>query len=341
MPKNRSSSEYAAAGVKIASDFLESGAPMTPALKKTAQEMDLNVHQIERVAEAANQHAFKKLFEKRADGGDVQFEPASSEKVVAELNTPTKIAWDMGDYQSKPDAMKTASMADIIRSQFGDLKALVPELEKQAAFAESFAPVAGEHATLEDFEKAAAVAQNPAVWDESNAWDMATKMAAVVKHFEVERIRILDLAGKEREKFAELCERMIRDGGHKIEELYKAAMVARPDQADSLKSLFAWVIADLDKKACFGGFKTAAKVDPKMISDRLDSFMPPHGITVVNGNHPLTLSVNMIADLSTQWDEANKGHAIAQEALEKAKQVKTDITPRKGAYTGTAKVQGL
>lgn len=339
--KNRSSSEYQAAGVKIANDFLETGAPMTPALAKVARDMDLNTHQIERVAEHANQHAFRKLFEKRANGGDVQFEPAAAEKVVAECNAPTKVSWDLSDYAARPDAMKTASMGDIIRSQFGDLTALVPELEKQAAFQDSFAPVEGEHQTLEDFEKAAAKAQHTAEWDESNSWDMVTKLAAVVKHFAVERIRILDLAGQEREKFARLCERMVRDGGYKIEDLYKAAMVARPDQADSLKSLFAWVIADLDKKACFGGFKTAASVDPKHISSRLDSLIPPHGVTVVNGSHPVTLSVNIIADLANQWDEANKGHGIAQAALEKAQQVKTSITPRKGAYTGAAKVQGL
>lgn len=340
MPKNRSSSDYTALGVKIASTFLDGGGPMTPDLEKVARAEDLNIHQIERVAEAANQHAFKKLFEKRA-GGDVQFEPANSEVVVKALNASEKVAWDESDYDSRPTALHKIAMDNVLQTQFGDLALLEPELEKRASFEESFAAVEGDHATLEDFEKAAAVATQTAEWTSENSWDMKTKLAAVVRHFEVERIRIMDLAGQEREKFARMCERMVRDGGFKIEDLYKAATIARPDQKDSLRTLFAWVISDLEKKAIFTGWKTAASVDPKHISERLDSYMPPHGVTVINGSHPVTLAVNMIADLSNQWDEANKGHAIAQSALEKAQQVHTNIAPRKGSYTGADKVQGL
>jgi hypothetical protein len=65
---------------------------------------------------------------------------------------------------------------------------------------------------------------------------------------------------------------------------------------------------------------------------------------VINGSHPITLSVNILADLECQWDDANKGLSTAQEALAKAKKVLARIGPeqqvtKKTVFAG--KVVGL
>lgn len=341
MSKNRAASDYQMLGVKIASAVLSSGRSLqegdhlTREGLKVAKAEDLNRHQIERVAEHCNHRTFRELFEKRAGDGDVQFQPMDSEKIVAQLNLPEKVAADFSDYYAPPENQKVA-MDVVLRTQFGDLGGLVPELEKRASFEATFAPVLGEHQTLEAFEKAASQTLATAPMDEASSFDMVTKLAEVVRHFDTRLMALKDLAGQEREKFAELCERMVR-AGTKIEDIYKAAMVARPDQKESLDTLFGWVISRLHKHAVFGT-KTAGDVDPKLISKKLDALMP-HGVTVIAKNHAVTLAINLIADLAEQWDDAQKGKWIATEALNKAKAVHTSITPRKGSYTG--KVQGL
>ena len=331
MPRNRSSADYIALGTKIADAFVSHGADLTDSLEKIAKEEDLNIHQISRVAEAANQRTFQQKFASR-DGGDVQFPPANAEEVVKRLNMPEKVAWDqdLHDYDTLPECSKTASLTDVIAANFGkDLTPLLPELEKTAQVEEAFPNLLGtdtEINSLEEFEKRASE-HDPRDPDLSygQVASLCEKLAAAKNVFTIEKQDILKMAQEERDKFVQICRRMVK-AGHKIEELMKVAFQSRPDQRDSLKTLFGYVISNLDKTAAFDRYISGFEVDPKMISKRLDKVIPPHGVTVINGAHPVTLSIDILADLSKQWDQANRGEAIAQREIDKAQKVRSAFT---------------
>lgn len=323
MPKNRNASDYAQLGAKIAEQFLLSNVPLTDSLSKVAKEEDLNTYQIQRVAECANQRVFKEKFEKRA-GGDVQFEPARSDVVIRSLNAPEKIAFDMSDYYERPEKpqLSKAAMDQMVLTHFGeDLSPLLPELEKMASLEEQHqAPVLGAVTSLEEFEKAAAVDTRPPSFDLPNLLPMIDKLAAAKREFELEKIEIAKMAREEEENFTSIVREMVRDG-YKIEDLYKAATVARPDQKDALTQLFARVTSDLHKVGALTGFKTAAPVDTSFVSEKLKNSIPG-GLIVVNGIHPLTVSVNVLSRLKEQWTEADAGEQLAVQALGQANKIR-------------------
>lgn len=68
-------------GESLSHEYLKNQTSLTELLEKTAQELDLNHHQIERVAEAANVETYLKLMNKTA--GYIEFPLARPEKVKA------------------------------------------------------------------------------------------------------------------------------------------------------------------------------------------------------------------------------------------------------------------
>jgi hypothetical protein len=89
-------------GRKAAQDLVGSGIPLVSSISKTAEDHSLNLEQITRVCEAANQSTFASLHGDRMDRL-IGFKVAHAKDVLEGLNSPTeKVAMAMGDDYTLP-----------------------------------------------------------------------------------------------------------------------------------------------------------------------------------------------------------------------------------------------
>jgi hypothetical protein len=324
------SPQYALWGADVSQDYLERGIPLTDSLRKVAQEQQLNPHQIRRVAEHANTKTFNELLPRREEfGGDPRFEPASADSVIAEANPQGKVAEDFSHYYGPPP--KTARHADrVIRANFGShLAKIASEQQAQEQEAESREFV-----------------------DLPTATVLLHKLASIENEINLDRMDLTRLTKEALDEFKEIVRRMVLEG-EDVVDMFKAACYVRPNLRQQWADLFGQIVSDLDHRGYFG-VKTAQPLKPELISSKLNENLPANvKIELVNGKHPLTLSIDLLGELYGKrqekdrevhgisdrirkvreymhnlrhyWKDNQTGEPMHEEVYDKSKPVKTRI----------------
>ncbi|MEN6550118.1 MAG: hypothetical protein ABFE07_29085 [Armatimonadia bacterium] len=241
---------------------------MNSTISKLADENDLLPHQIQRVCELANHRTYAELF-KSAKDKTFKFEMADPEAVMRSLEVGAE---KLGaEYMSAPRA---ASKVDVKRI-FGLAEiSNAPEVEekvKQAA------------AGLETI--AAAKAEL-----ESRLVDLGEKLAAA------------------NEDLYKLAKQMVLEGTE-LGTVWEAAR--RLDGGEAFAADFGKIAVRLCREGVYGAklqhlLKQAEAVDEALISKGLAALAKPTGIEIVNGRHPIMVSLNTLADYRAQRDRTVK-----------------------------------
>jgi hypothetical protein len=296
--------ELARMGTKLANDFTERGIPLTDNLSKLAEDECLNPDQIRRVAEAANVRTYNDMMSSRGDG-EPRFDKASAERVIKTINQPTKVAADVSDYTRPPPQAPKFNLNAYL-AKYASEAGVAGELEKQAARKK--------------------VHPDDQPLDKAGAYNLVRKLEKVSNDLMFERMQIDELSKVAVEKFQGLVRSLVEDEGFKIEDLYKASMLARPDQKPMIRRLFAEAISKFALKGHAGIKKISEPVSADYISDKMDQMLPK-GVTMfeINGDHPLTMSVNDLIDLAKKKWENAQGMTLVKGKMERAQRVITPI----------------
>lgn len=255
-------------GHQASRDFLEDGVAMNSTIAKLADEHDLAPQQIQRICELANHRTYAELF-KSAKDKTFKFELADAEKVAGLLETDVEKT--EAEYLGAPKCARTIDVKGIFGLQSISNESDVAEKIKQAA------------AGLETI----AAAQTEL---KSRLVDLNEKFAA------------------EGERLYGLTKQMVLDGVG-LESIWDAAR--RLPEGEKLAADFGWIAARMCEEGIFGAklqylLKQAEAVDAELISKKLSDLARPTGIEVVNGRHPIMVSLNTLADYRAQRDRTAK-----------------------------------
>ncbi len=101
-------------------DLYDDGVPLTDAVIQVAKTQELNAEQIQRVAEAANQEAYKRAWDSGGSVRNVTFDggPADAGKVVEALEAPEPPEQDLSDYGKTPPG-KNLELDELAKRIFG------------------------------------------------------------------------------------------------------------------------------------------------------------------------------------------------------------------------------
>lgn len=298
-------SQFAVWGTKLADDYTKNAIDLTENLFKVATENGLNPDQIRRVAEAANVRTYNDMMPSRQRDGEPRFKQACADTVIRRLNGPTKVAADTTDYDAPPKKTmsKVASIDRILADYLEDKPEVVKSLEKRAAYEEA-RKVPVDERPMESWE----------------AYPLIRKLEKAAAELGFERQGLEEMGKVARERFNALVRRLVNDEGYRIEDLYKAATIARPDQRKALRVLFSEAIAKMAAKGEAGLPKIAEPVAKSLISDRLDEMLPNAlNMVMIDGNHPLVTNLNEIFDVYKKVQENSRGQELLEGKMGRAR----------------------
>lgn len=250
-------------------EFLESGISMNSTISKLADENDLLPHQIQRVCELANHRTYAELF-KSAKDKTFQFEMADPDAVARALDVG--VTEKLGsEYLSAP---RSSGAVDVKRIFGLSEISNAPEVEEKIKQA-------------------------------------AAGLEAIGAAQEELKSRLVDLDHKleaEAENLYKLAKQLVIDGTE-LRTIWDAAR--QLPEGEKLAADFGRISLRMGREGLLGAklqymLKQSEAVSEELISKQLASLAKPTGIEVVNGRHPIMVSLNTLADYRAQRDRTLK-----------------------------------
>lgn len=251
-----------------AQEFLNRGVPLNESISKAAQANDLNRNQIERLCEMANLATHQALWSKTAQKANVAF-PLADPKKIAMPQTTTKTASFVASTSGR------ATMNDYLRPP-ARMPAAGPSI-KTAMRVEDVRPHNGLHEVPEKVQLK--VAREKLLAKRARLQDklVSTKLA---------------LESIETMAFGTVKQAVMQEG-YSMADLYRAACsVGLEKQArEYLPTWEKRLIGSTTGTLRLRLEKTAISRAPK---DLIAEALKDHGVTVVNGAHPVLVSLDTI-----------------------------------------------
>lgn len=251
-------------------DFLENGISMNASILKLAEVNDLLPTQIQRVCEVANHQTYASLF-KTAQDKTFNFEVADSDKIIAALdsNQHEKVASDYfhAPKKSLVDVNKIFGISEISNT---------PEIEEKVKIANQ---------VLEKIQSAKE--------------EISSRQVMLRHKIEAETIN-----------FYKLAKQMVMTGTP-LEEIWTATRKLTHNE-DQVAQIFVKVAEQMVREGVLGAKlqylmkKQGEAVDPALISPRLKDMSEPIGVQVINGRHPICVSLNTLANYQTEFESNNR-----------------------------------
>lgn len=296
MPDAITSVNFVEWGNQASKNFLEDGVEMNSTISKLAEENDLLPHQIQRVCEIANHRTYSELF-KTAKDKTFKFDMADPAKVIGSLESDVseKIATD---YLSAPkasvqiDALKMFGLSEI--SNEPDVR----ESIKQAGIA-----IEMMQGAIEELKSRSVALDHQIESERENLYKIAKEMV-------ISGTELMDIWQAARELDGD--EKVAADFGRMVLRMTREGLMGAANQ---------YLMS-----------KNAEAVSEELISKRLSALAKPTGVRVVNGRHPIMISLNTLADYRTQRAKAQvaiqnlseKSVAVRSKMEELGKSVKLD-----------------
>jgi hypothetical protein len=289
--------------------FLEDEVPMNDTIRGIAEEHSLTPMQIGQVCQQANVMTYERLF-KTAEDKKFSFPLADSSKIVVAIKeepTPEQVeAASPMDFLLEPPQQKVAH----------DWKAILgvkqisnePEIARQLAWNEQ---------ALENIKAAQTEIRDMQMVNEIKLAELRGAFQAMVRQSVMEaEVTPLDALTK----VAQACSLAFGDS---IKRKLAVAEVVKV--ASSLVES-----GMLGRKVQLQMQKLAEAVQQDLISTKMDSGSAPEDkVTVVNGNHPIIMSVNQLVDQVSEEDRLKEGlHMLEDKASYAVKRIQDLNTSR-------------
>jgi len=250
--------------------FLEDGVSMNSSILKIAEDNDLLPTQIQRVCEVANHNTYAMLF-KTAQDKTFTFEVADPNKIVSVLDSPSreKVATD---YFSAP-----TKVAIDVNKIFGILgTSNIPEVEEKIKVA------------------------NQVIEKLQSAKDEINSRQVMLRH-KIEA---------ENENFYKLAKEMVLSGTP-LEQLWTSTRKLGTNE-DQIAQIYVKTAERMLEEGVLGAKlqyllkKHGEAVDPALISSKLKDMSEPIGVQVINGSHPIVVSLNTLANYQADYESNNR-----------------------------------
>lgn len=292
---------------KVAKDFVSKKSSLHAGTVKMAVDEGLNPEQATRLSEAVNHATYEMQRPQRAPGEDIRFEKVDPKAVIRELNAPLKLTDPSPiDYtQAPPKAAMDISKLSSIPQEVQEADAL---FEKQAS--DNGLPPG---ITLDKLEAT------------------ISKLATVRDEFACEAARIGAQIILEQDKFAEVLRQNIL-GGHDADQLVKCALAGRPEDRDLLCDLFGCALSKLGAKGYLPGVKVGTALPPEAISKKLKEYSPKVDVELINGSHPLYVSIDAISNMKKDMAKQERGERISDDKIKKLKHVLINIARARSCH---------
>jgi hypothetical protein len=250
-------------------EFLENGTSMNLTILKTAEANDLLPTQIQRICEVANHQTYAQLF-KTATDKTFQFEVADPSKIITTLDAEQeKVAHD---YFVGPKKHERIDVNKIFGVSSISNEPAVEEKLKQASIA-------------------------------------LQKLAAAKEELNSRQIVLRGKISVEEDHFYKMAKQMVLNGTP-LEEIWTATR--KLGDEDRIAQIFVKTAEQMVKEGIFGAKlqylmkKHGEAVDPELISPQLKNMSEPIGVQVVNGSHPIVVSLNTLANYQTEFESNNR-----------------------------------
>ena len=260
-------------------DFLENGMSMNASILKLAEVNDLLPTQIQRICEVANHSTYAQLF-KSAQDKTFTFEVADPNKIVSALDSDQqeKVA---SDYFSAPK--KTTSVD--VNKIFGISEiSNAPEVEEGVKVANQV--IQKIESAKEEINSRQVMLNHKIESENENFYKLAKQMVLTGTPLEEIWTATRKLGDEDRiaQIFVKTAERMVEEGvlGAKLQYLMK---------------------------------KHGEAVDESLISPRLKNMSEPIGVQIINGSHPIVVSLNTLANYQADYESNNRAGKTLDEKL--------------------------
>ena len=324
MGKSITEAQVVTWGEKVGQEHLAGQGSINDLAAKHAVDEGLNFDQGRRVTEAANHFVYNQKMGSREPGEDIRFELGDPDAVVSTMKEAgVKQAsvgpsiYDPALYefvpdQPAPDVSKLSSVPEAYRP---------PPREKVAVDISKLSAVPPEEGEIDTTP----LMDQPLSVRELKEFNESMKIAEQNHRFD--RIELERLERSERAKIGEIV-RQFAAAGHDPLDLYKAAVLARPDQKEAIADLFGEIFSSLAKKGYVpvgGVCKIGAALPASMVSSKLKELSPEIDVEIINGAHPIFISIDTLGSIQEDKKKAERGEFTARERFARSKKVLTDI----------------
>jgi len=262
----------------VSKDFIENGMSMNTSILKLAEVNDLMPTQIQRVCEVANHSTYAQLF-KSAQDKTFTFEVADPNKIVSALDSDQheKVA---SDYFTAPKK-STIDVNKIFGvSEIGN----VPEVEEGIKIANQV--IQKIESAKEEISSRQVMLNHKIEAENENFYKLAKEMVLTGATLDDLWTATRNLGDENRIAliFVKTAERMVNEGvlGAKLQYLMK---------------------------------KHGEAVDEALISPKLKNMSEPIGVQVINGSHPIVVSLNTLANYQADYESNNRAGKTLDEKL--------------------------